>query len=55
MNAADVELINYIRKILNSGATKIKIPAILLKNVSKEGMAEVKQMCKLNGVKSYWH
>lgn len=41
-------LFNYVRKQLNSGKTKIVIPASLLTDVSDEVLTEVRRWCDLN-------
>jgi hypothetical protein len=43
-------LLNYVRKELNRGKTKIDIPAPILTGVSDEVLIEIRRLCKLNGV-----
>ncbi len=43
-------LLNFVRKELNSGKTKIVIPSMLILNVSDEVLIEIKRWCNMNGV-----
>ena len=50
MNINDEMLINYVRRQLNTGVRKIFIPIYLMQNASHEALAEIRRLCKLNGV-----
>jgi len=50
MSFQEEVLLNYVRKELNSGKTKITIPASLLSGVRDDVLIEIGRLCKLNGV-----
>ena len=47
---ADGELMNYMARVMGSGATKIVLPKELVAKVSKKTLEEIKRWCKLNKV-----
>jgi len=49
MNAADQNLLNWLNREINTGKTKIVVPAYLLENITPEGVAEAQRLAKLNG------
>ncbi len=50
MNFNEEVLLSFVNREINSGKTTITIPASLLISVSDEFLAEIKRLCKLNGV-----
>lgn len=50
MSFKEEVLLNFVKKELNSGKTKIIIPSSLLMNLSDEVLVEIRRLCKLNGV-----
>lgn len=40
MNAADQNLLNWLKREINTGKTKIVVPAYLLENTTPEGLAD---------------
>ena len=47
---ADNNFLNWLNAEINTGATKIRVPAELVSDVSKAGIREAKRLCKLTGV-----
>ncbi len=47
---SDEMLFAYVNQMLNSGLRDIAIPASLLNNASQEALAELRRLCKINGV-----
>lgn len=50
MNSNDAMLIDYVRRMINAGAKKIVIPVYLMQHASHEALAEIRRLCKLNGL-----
>jgi hypothetical protein len=46
----DQELIEWVQRQINSGATRIALPGHLVANASDEALEEVRRLCRLNGV-----
>jgi len=49
INAADQNLLNWLNREINTGKTKIIVPAYLLENTTPEGLAEARRLAKLTG------
>lgn len=50
MNMNDQILINYVRRMTNTGVRKIFVPMHLVNNASHEALTEVRRLCQFNGV-----
>lgn len=50
MGNVDQELIEWVQRQINSGATRNVLPCHLMANASEKGLEEVRRLCKLNGV-----
>lgn len=50
MNMNDQMLIDYVRRMINTGARKIFLPMHLVNNASHEALAEVRRLCQFNRV-----
>ena len=48
---SDVILLAYVQRLIRQGRTQIELPADLVTEASKEAIEEVRQLCKLCGVK----
>lgn len=46
----DRELINWVQRQINTGATRIMVPGHLVAGASDEALEEIRRLCKLNGV-----
>ena len=46
----DQNLIQTVQRLINSGRTRIRIPASLLNRASEKALEVVRQLCKLNGI-----
>lgn len=46
----DLILLEFVDRLLRTGATRIAIPMSLVQSASKEGVEEVRRLCKLAGV-----
>jgi hypothetical protein len=50
MNSNDAMLIDYVRRMINAGAKRIVIPMYLMQHASHKALAEIRRLCKLNGL-----
>jgi hypothetical protein len=50
-NRAEMVLWEIVNKLINSGATRIVLPGSLVNEVSEETLVEIRQLCKLTGIK----
>jgi len=46
----DGELVDFVQRQIDSGATRIVLPGHLVANASEEVLEEIRRLCKLNGV-----
>ena len=49
--ASDVILLNYVQQLIKQGHKQIELPINLVTEASQEAVNEVRQLCKLCGVK----
>ncbi|MFW6148098.1 MAG: hypothetical protein ACOC6B_06890 [Thermodesulfobacteriota bacterium] len=49
MTSADQDLLNWLNREINTGKTKIVVPAYLLENTTPDVLAEARRLAKLNG------
>ena len=49
-SGTDRELIEWVQRQINSGATRIVLPGHLVVNASDTALEEVRRLCKLNRV-----
>jgi len=47
----DMMLLSYVQKLIRQGDKQIELPSHLVTEASKEGLDEVRRLCKLCGVK----
>lgn len=50
LSKTDKELIDWVQRQINTGATSIAIPGFLVIGASNEVLEEVRRLCMLNGV-----
>ncbi|KPL13504.1 hypothetical protein AMJ74_05140 [candidate division WOR_3 bacterium SM1_77] len=50
MSMNDQMLIDYVRRMINTGARKVFVPMYLVNNASHEALAEVRRICQFNRV-----
>ena len=48
---SDAMLLAYVQRLVHSGRTQIELPGEMVAEASKEALEEVRQLCKLCGVK----